>query len=360
MVDAKAKAKASMTSDYLSLARRKRMLILAMFILLMVLMGFAMSVGAVEVAFTRLIKTLINQGDVYEKIVVWQIRLPRILTGVIAGSGLAVSGCMMQTSLKNPIASPATLGIANAAAFGANVAIVCFGAGQIKYTTSEAISISHPLIVTSAAFFFSVLAMIAILSLAKLRHFSPESVILSGVAFGSLFSAGSTLIQYFADDVQVAAMVFWTFGDLGRVSWANLAVIAVVNVIGLIYFLFNRWQFNALDTSDATAMSLGVDVEKIRFVSMIIATLMTAVLVAFMGVIGFVGLIAPQMMRRIIGADHRFLVPASALMGAILLLVADVIARMLLSPVILPVGAITSFFGAPLFLYLLLKGGQLK
>ena len=198
--------------------------------------------------------------------------------------------------------------------------------------------------------------MMMILFLARLRGFSPESVVLAGVAFGSLFTAGSTLLQYFAEDVQIAAMVFWTFGDLGRVSWNEVAILTVVVAAALVYFQFHRWDYNALDSGEDTAKSLGVPVEKLRFRAMLAASLVSAVAVSFMGIIGFVGLIAPQMMRRVLGVDHRFLIPAAAVCAAALLLLSDTLARTLISPVVLPVGAITSFFGAPLFLFLLAKG----
>ena len=198
--------------------------------------------------------------------------------------------------------------------------------------------------------------MTLILVLARLRGFSPESVVLSGVAFGSLFAAGSTLVQYFAEDIQVAAMVFWTFGDLGRISWQEVVILSLITTFGYFYFLFHRWDYNALDSGEDSAKGLGVNVDQIRFRSMLVASLVTAVAVSFMGIIGFVGLIAPQMMRRVLGVDHRFLIPASAITGAALLLFADTLARTIISPVVLPVGAITSFFGAPLFLLILAKG----
>ena len=153
-------------------------------------------------------------------------------------------------------------------------------------------------------------------------------------------------------------MVFWTFGDLGRINWNELFIITIVVFAGSLYFLFNRWSFNALDSGDATAISLGVDVDGLRFKSMALASLITAVSVSFVGIIGFVGLIAPQIMRRIIGEDHRFLIPSSALLGSFILLGADTIARTIIAPIILPVGTITSFLGAPLFLYLLMKGAK--
>jgi len=335
---------------------RKKRLILGLTALTFLLAAIAINAGAADTHPVQVLRTLLGLESGASNVVIWNIRLPRVIAGIVAGIGLAVAGCVMQTCLRNPLASPFTLGISNAAAFGANLAIVFFGAGTLHSNTHDAVFIGNPYTVTISAFAFSMVAMVLILLLARLRGFSPESVVLAGVAFGSLFAAGSTLVQYFAEDVQVAAMVFWTFGDLGRVSWHEAAILAVLTVAALSYFLLQRWNYNALESGEDAAKGLGVHVEQIRFRSMLAASLVTAVSVSFMGIIGFIGLIAPQMMRRILGIDHRFLIPASAVTGAALLLFADTLARTLISPVVLPVGAITSFFGAPLFLFILAKG----
>jgi len=335
---------------------RKRRLILGLAALTLLLAVIAINAGAADTHPMQVLRTLLGLESGISSVVVWNIRLPRVIAGIAAGVGLAVAGCVMQTCLRNPLASPFTLGISNAAAFGANLAIVFFGAGTLHSNTHDAVFIANPYTVTISAFVFSVAAMILILLLARLRGFSPESVVLAGVAFGSLFAAGSTLVQYFAEDVQVAAMVFWTFGDLGRVSWQEVAILSTLTLAALIYFLLHRWNYNALESGEDAARGLGVNVEQIRFQSMLAASLITATAVAFMGIIGFIGLIAPQMMRRVLGIDHRFLIPASAVTGAALLLFADTLARTFISPVVLPVGAITSFFGAPLFLFILAKG----
>jgi len=335
---------------------KKRWMILGLLALTLLLAILAINAGAANTNPLQVLRVLLHLESGTSSIVIWNIRLPRVIAGIVAGAGLAVAGCVMQTCLRNPLASPSTLGIANAAAFGANLAIVFFGAGTIHSNTHDAVFISNPYSVTISAFFFSILAMVMILALARTRGFSPESVVLAGVAFGSLFTAGSTLVQYFAEDVQVAAMVFWTFGDLGRVSWKEVAILAALITAMFLFFHFHRWDYNALDSGEDAAKALGVNVDRIRFHSMFAASLITAVAVSFMGIIGFIGLIAPQMMRRILGVDHRFLIPASAVTGAALLLLSDTLARTIISQVVLPVGAITSFFGAPLFLFILAKG----
>jgi len=344
------------TIAFLHQSARKRRLILGLAALTLLLAAIAINAGAADTHPLQVLRALLGLEAGLPGVVIWNIRLPRVIAGIVAGIGLAVAGCVMQTCLRNPLASPFTLGISNAAAFGANLAIVFLGAGTLHSNTHDAVFIANPYSVTVSAFVFSMVAMSLILLLARQRGFSPESVVLAGVAFGSLFSAGSALVQYFAQDVQVAAMVFWTFGDLGRVSWQEVGILTVLTAAALVYFLLQRWNYNALDSGEDAAKGLGVHVEQIRFRTMLAASLVTAVAVAFMGIIGFVGLIAPQMMRRILGVDHRFLIPASAVTGAALLLFADTLARTLVSPVVLPVGAITSFFGAPLFLFILAKG----
>ena len=219
-----------------------------------------------------------------------------------------------------------------------------------------AAAVSHPYVVTGCAFACSLGAVALILTLSKLRGFSPESVVLAGTALGSLFTAGTTILQYFGDETGIAAALFWTFGDLGRVSWGENGVMAVVVGAALVYFLFTRWDYNALANGEELARSLGVNAGRVRLLGLLLSSLLTAVTVAFLGMIGFIGLIAPQIMKRVGGSDHRFLIPASALLGAAVLLLADTAARSVISPVVLPVGAVTSLLGAPLFFYLLLRG----
>ena len=334
------------------------MAVLALLVILMSVL--AMNAGSINLNPVQIIQSVLGNGNDVSNVVIWRIRLPRILAAVFAGAGLSVAGCVMQNNLRNPLASPSTLGISNAAAFGANLAIIVLGAGTIQSTSTDAVMINNPYLVTLSAFICSMAATAVILLLAGIRGFSPEAMVLSGVALSSLFAAGTILIQYFAQDFQIAAVVFWTFGDLGRVAWNEIAILGCLTALAFIYFLSRRWDYNALDSGEETAKSLGVRVERIRQGGMFVSSLIAAVAVSFLGIIGFIGLVGPQIMRRIIGGDHRYLVPASALMGSFLLLVSDTLARTIVAPVVLPVGAITSFFGAPLFLYLLVRGYQRK
>ncbi len=189
-----------------------------------------------------------------------------------------------------------------------------------------------------------------------MRGAKPKTMILADVALGALFTAATMFLQYFADDVQLAAMVFWTFGDAARAGWNELAVLAAVTAAATLYFILNAWNYNAVDAGDETARGLGVRVARVRLTGMLVASLVTAVTVSFLGIIGFVGLVCPHMVRRFIGADNRFLLPASAVLGAVLLLASDTAARLILAPHLLPVSILTAFIGAPVFMLLIVKG----
>jgi iron complex transport system permease protein len=316
----------------------------------------SMMLGSAGVSPYEVFKGLLGRADQRTSQIVLHIRLPRVLAAMVAGLGLSLAGCVMQNILLNPLASDYTLGVSQGAAFGAAIAIVAMGAGSVQSTSADAVLIRNPYLVTLFAFIGAIAATLAILFLAKYRGITPEAMVLAGIALGSLFSAGTVITQYFASDMQVASIVFWTFGDLGRASWQELTIMAAVTLPILVYFLLRRWNFNALASGDDIAKSLGVNAERTRMVGMLLASLVTAVVVSFMGIIAFVGLVGPHLMRRIVGGDYRFLIPASSAMGALLLLASDTLSRTIIAPVILPVGAITSFMGAPLFIYLLVKG----
>jgi iron complex transport system permease protein len=343
-------------SYYTQYIKRKWLILLFLVLAVFIMSVVSINAGSSSINPWEVIKAIFGFGNEKATLVIWQIRMPRIITAIVAGAGLSVAGCVMQNNLKNPLASPSTLGISHAAAFGANLAIIVLGAGTVLDTAGDAVIINNPYLVTICAFVCSMGAAIIILALGKIRGFSPEAVILAGVALGSLFMAGTTLVQYFAPDIKIAAAIFWTFGDLGRVSWNESFVIIAVVIVSAIYFILKRWDYNAMDNGEETAKSLGVRTEQTRFWGLLISSVITSVMVSFLGMIGFIGLVGPHIMRRLIGADHRFLIPASILAGAVLLLIADTLARTVIKPVVLPVGALTSLLGAPLFIYLLMRG----
>jgi iron complex transport system permease protein len=285
------------------------------------------------------------------------IRLPQALAAMVAGGGLAVAGAVMQAILRNPLGSPFTLGISHAAAFGAAFAVMALDSG-LPTSGRTAVTITDPYMTTAAAFTASLAASGIIMAISRLRGARPETMVLTGVALGALFTAATMFLQYFATDVQLAAMVFWTFGDTSRATWSELGLMAAVVVPCFLYFWAGSWSYNAMDAGDETARGLGVRVERVRMAGMFLSSLVTAVLIAFLGIIGFVGLVVPHMFRRLIGADHRFLLPASLVGGALLLLASDTAARLILATHLLPVSVMTAFLGAPTFLVNIIRGNR--
>ena len=312
-------------------------------------------VGAKELSFAEVVCALFGVGEKQAVLTVQNIRLPRVIAAVLAGGGLAVSGLVMQNVLKNPIASPSTLGVGNAAVFGANFAIVVVGAGTFHSTHGNWLTIENPYLVSAFAFLSALLCVAIILFLSAIKGFSPPTVVLAGVAMGSMFQAATTIVQYFADDMQVASAVYWTFGDLSRANGRENLILAIVVGVSFLYFYGKRWDYAAMANGVALAKSLGVKTGRVTTVSLFLASLITAVCVSFLGLIGFVGLIAPQIMRKIIGDDYRYLLPCSFFCGACILLVSDTVGRLVIAGSSLPVGAVTSLLGGPLFFALLLK-----
>ena len=338
--------------------RRKRLALLFSLLITLLASLYAVGVGSINIPFSELIRTLIGKGDSLSQTAIINIRLPRVVAAILVGAALASAGAVMQCVLRNPLASASTLGVSQGAAFGAAVGIVVFGGGVVNSATAtSAITINNPYIVTVCAFVCGSISSIVIIAISQIKkNIGPGGLILAGVALSSLFSGGSTLLQYFTDDTKIGAIVFWTFGNLGSASWRDLLILALVLAAALIYFMFNRWNYNAMESGADTAKSLGVNTRSVMLVSMGICSVLSAVAVSFVGIISFVGLVAPHIMRRFTGNDYRFLVPGSAVAGALLLVLADTFGRSVVAPVILPIGALTAFLGAPMFLFLLFKG----
>lgn len=342
-------------TNYKKYIKKKILTILILLVIVFILMILCLSVGSSNMGFIETLKAFFNIGDEANSIIIWRIRIPRTLAAIIAGSGLALAGCIMQSILKNPMASPTTLGVSNGAVFGANFAIIVLGAGAVSTSTNLSVTINNPYVTTICAFVFAMISAITILILSKRRKFASETIVLAGVALGSLFTAGTTIMQYFADDTKLSSAIFWTFGDLGNATYLKDLIMFVIVFVSFIYFFISRWNYNALSSGDETATSLGVKVSRTRFIGLLLSSLICAVCVSFLGIIGFIGLLAPHIIKRIVGSDHRFLLIASMLTGSAILLLADFISRCFMQGISLPIGAITSLFGAPLFLWLLLK-----
>ncbi len=344
--------------SYNNFIRQKRIVFIIGTLTTIVVALFAVSTGSLDIPLSDVIKALFGKAGARSQLVVMDIRLPRVVTAIIVGAALAVAGAVMQCVLQNPLASSSTLGVSQGAAFGAAVGIIVFGGGVVNSSSASfPIAINNPYIVTICAFIFGSFSTLVIIAISQLkRDLGPAGLILGGVALSSLYGGGSTLLQYFADEQKLTAVVFWTFGNLGSTTWREILIITLVSLVAMVYFLLNRWNYNAMESGTDTAKSLGVNTRIVMLISMCISTLASAVAVSFVGIIAFVGLIAPHIMRKFVGNDYRYLIPCSAAGGALLLILADTFARLIIAPVILPIGAITSFLGAPMFLFLLFKG----
>ena len=258
----------------------------------------------------------------------------------------------MQTTLNNAMASPSTLGVSNAAVFGANLSIIAFAGGFLS-TGNNLSSFdvgANPYATSVLAFLFAAASVLLILGLCTVRAFSPNVVVLSGMAIGSVWTAATTILQFYATDVGLSAAVIWNFGDLGRATYRTDLIMFVAVVIDIVYFMLMSWKYNALLSGEATAKTMGIHVEQLRFWTLLLSSLITAACVSFLGVIGFVGIICPHVTKKLLGQDHRVTIPVSCLMGSLLLVLADTLSRSLGSGSALPVGAITSLLGAPFFI----------
>ena len=332
--------------------RKKRgvMIALAAAVILMALV--CLFIGSSHMSLGDCLRALTKSGDPAAVRIIWNIRIPRVLAAVIAGAGLSVSGLMMQTTLNNSMASPSTLGVSNAAVFGANLSIIAFAGGFLSTGNnlqSYAVS-ANPYATSVMAFLFSTASILLILALCRIRAFSPNVVVLAGIAIGSVWTAATTVLQFYATDVGLSAAVIWSFGDLGRATYRTDAIMFVAVALSTVFFLLLSWHYNALLSGEATAKSMGVRVDGLRFASLLLSSIITAVCVSFLGVIGFVGIICPHVVKKLLGQDHRLSIPASALCGSLLLLAADTLSRSLGNGSALPVGAITSLLGAPFFI----------
>ena len=348
-------------AQYRKALRRSYHLFILCVVLLLVLIIVSILVGSYDLNCWTVVQTFFGLEDGPSRIVVWDIRMPRIFAAIISGCALGLSGLATQGLLRNPLASPFTLGISQGAAFGAAFSIVMLGAGGMQASALRTAGVASYFInsvyaVTIFAFIGSFAATLIILGFARIRKMTPETIILAGVALSSLFTSGTILVQFFATDVEIATVVFWTFGDVGRSSWSEIGILCIFTVGAVVYYLLNRWNMNAMAISEESAKALGVEVQRFRLTGMVVASLIAALTTAFHGVIAFLGLLAPHIGRMLVGNDYRLLVPFSCIIGALLLLTADVCSRLLVGSGTLPVGVLTSFMGAPLFLYLLIKG----
>ncbi len=323
-------------------------------VLLIILFFISVNVGSKTINNDTVINSIVNffkgitnadqQARRAEKVILL-LRMPRTVLAILAGLGLSVSGTVMQSITRNPLVSPFTIGLSSSAAFGASIAIV-LGIGFMPHT---------PLGIVLNAFILSLLCAFVVYAISNKIGMTPESLILVGIAFSYIFSALTATVQFIADENQLSQAVQWTFGTLNGATWQQVLVLLAMIAIAFPVLIKNAFLLNGLSSSgDDFIKGIGIDPNKLRIKVGLVTVLMTATVISFTGVIGFVGLVSPHIARLIIGNDHRFLLPVSALFGAILVTLSDIIGRTLISPVTIPVGIIISYIGVPMFIYLII------
>lgn len=340
-------------------ARRARFALLALTVLLLAAFFLAIGYGAVAIAPLQTLAILLDQLglnilDGYEevqKVVLLVIRLPRVLLGLLAGAALAVAGAALQGLFRNPLADPGLIGVSTGSALAAGAAIVFGGTllGVLPDWVSNAL-------LPFAAFVGGLATTLLVYRIAS-RDGRTEvaTMLLAGIALNALAGAGIGLLVFVSDDQQLRDLQFWLLGGLGGVTWPSLFSAAPLILTPILLLLFFSRQLNALLLGEAEATHLGFDVERTKGTIVILAALTVGASVALTGVIGFIGLVVPHLVRLMIGPDHRTLLPASILLGAALLLLADLAARTIVLPAELPVGILTSCIGGPFFLWLLIR-----
>ncbi len=290
------------------------------------------------------------QNDIAPVIVV-DMRLPRILLAILTGMSLAVAGTVMQGVLRNPLVSPFTLGLASAASFGAAITIV-LGTGILGLFIANGGNYD----IVLNAFIFGLLSMFLIYGISRVRGTSQSTLILAGVVLGYIFQAGVIVLKYLSNNDRLKDLEIWLMGGMWGASWNAVIILLPIVIVCTILLALKAWDLNALAAGDEIAKNLGIRVERMRLYCLLLVTIAASSCLAFTGVIGFIGLMAPHICRMLIGNDHRYLIPCSALMGALILLLSDTFSRTVMSPVEIPVGIVMYILGGIFFLYLILKG----
>ncbi|WP_312830319.1 FecCD family ABC transporter permease [Pantoea anthophila] len=303
------------------------------------------TLGPAGLSLETLWNTLLSPDsvDAGTRVIVWDIRLPYALMAIVVGLSLGLAGAEMQTILNNPLASPFTLGVSSAAAFGAALAIIL------------GIGIPDQWLISANAFVFALFAALMLDGITRWTQVSSAGVVLFGIALVFTFNALVSMMQFIASEDTLQGLVFWTMGSLARASWEKLGVLTVALAILVPFSMMSSWKLTALRLGEDRAVSFGIDVRRLRLATLLRISILSALAVAFVGPIGFIGLVAPHIARMMFGEDHRFYLPASALVGALVLSLASVASKNLLPGVIIPVGIVTSLIGVPFFLSIILR-----
>ena len=289
--------------------------------------------------------TYTDPDDIYDDNIVWNFRVPRALFALIAGVALAVGGTVMQSVMKNPLADPYTTGVSSGALFGAAIAMI-LGWSVTGYNSIGVII---------NAILFAMVPVTVMVIMAPFFRKSPATLILAGVAVSYLFNSFTSLLMVSTDSATLTAVYHWQVGTLYDLKWDVIPVPTIMTIIGLVILLPLAGKLNIMALDDKDAKGLGLDIEKLRIICLVLLALMTSVIICYVGIIGFVGLVIPHIIRITLGADNKYLLPAAGAFGAIFLIGCDILARYFAVGMTIPVGVITSFIGAPIFLFLIIN-----
>ncbi len=320
--------------------------VIVLAILASLLLDFTL--GPSGLSLSTLWHTLIDPSSANPgtRVIVWDIRLPYALMAVMVGMALGLAGAEMQTILNNPLASPFTLGVSSAAAFGAALAIV-LGIGIP--------GVPDQWFISANAFVFALIAALLLDAITRWTQVATSGVVLFGIALVFTFNALVSMLQFVASEDTLQGLVFWTMGSLARASWDKLGVLALAFAVILPLSMMSSWKLTALRLGEDRAVSFGIDVRRLRLATLLRISILSALSVAFVGPIGFIGLVAPHIARLTFGEDHRFYLPGSVLIGALVLSMASVASKNIIPGVIIPVGIVTSLVGVPFFLSIILR-----
>lgn len=337
--------------QYRRLVTRRQLILAGLTVALLACLCLDLAAGPAGYPLDQVVRALIAPDAVPQqvRVVLWELRMPVALMAVVVGAALSVAGAQMQTVLSNPLASPFTLGISAAASFGAALALA-FGITLLPAATEYIVPIN--------AFVMAMLAALLIHMLSARRGVTVETIVLLGIALVFTFNALLALVQFLASTEALSAVVFWTMGSLTKATWPKLAATTLVLAAVLPIFARRSWALTALRLGEDRAASFGVKVARLRLETLLLVSLLAAIPVAFVGTIGFIGLVGPHIARMLIGEDQRFFLPASALCGALILSASSVVSKALIPGTIFPIGIVTSLIGIPFFFSLILSSAR--
>tara|TARA_R110002050_G_scaffold100580_2_gene208226 strand:- start:13418 stop:14449 length:1032 start_codon:yes stop_codon:yes gene_type:complete len=326
---------------------------LALLAVLGVLFLVNISLGSVSIPLQSTLNSIFGKELQNESwhYIIWNYRIPKAFTAILVGGGLALSGLLMQTLFRNPLAGPFVLGISSGASLGAALLIM----GASLFSGFFSFNIFNDVTLAIASSIGGFLVLLAVLSVA-IKVKDTMSLLIIGLMFGSITGAIVSVLSYFTSAEKLQQYIYWSFGSLGNLSWAQLALLSGLSIVGVVLSIFSIKPLNALLLGENYAQSLGIQLKKSRFIIIIATGLLAGSITAFAGPIAFIGLAVPHLTRQIFNTtDHKILVPAVLVYGAILMLICDTIAQLPLSASVLPINAITSIVGAPVVIWLLIR-----